>query len=173
MTLAEAAKQHMMVDRYGKPSGDTKTAFKCFEAYADADTTVRNKVVAKYYKAYYLSKGLDNYSYNKDRDRIVAELYKEVADDEANEFPEAKLRYGYCLYDGIGVEKNLSEALKYFEQAADNGIKVAMYNAGKLYYNGDDGVWRDKEKAIKYMKLAIYNGYEPAIKFCEDNYIPL
>ncbi|CAB4388264.1 unnamed protein product [Rhizophagus irregularis] len=54
MTLAEAAKQHMMVD-----------------------------------------------SYNKDRDRIVAELYKEVADDEANEFPEAKLRYGYCLYDVI------------------------------------------------------------------------
>ncbi|CAB4433379.1 unnamed protein product [Rhizophagus irregularis] len=172
MTLAEAAKQHKMVNRQGKPSGDTKTAYKCFESYADADTTVRNKIVAKYYKAYYISRGLVDNIEDKDKDRIVAELYKEVADDEANEFPEAKLRYGDCLYNGKGIEKNLPEALKYFEQAADNGFKVAMYNAGKLYYNGD-GVEKNKEKAIKYMKLAIYNEYEPAMKFCRDNNINL
>ncbi|CAB5388652.1 unnamed protein product [Rhizophagus irregularis] len=171
MTLAEAAKQHKMVDRQGKP-GDTKTAYKCFESYADADTTVRNKIVAKYYKAYYISRGLVDNIEVKDKDRIVAELYKEVADDEANEFPEAKLRYGDCLYNGKGVEKNLPEALKYFEEAADNGYKVAMYNAGKLYYNGY-GVERNKEKAIRYMKLAIYNEYEPAMKFCRDNNINL
>ncbi|UZO15506.1 uncharacterized protein OCT59_006926 [Rhizophagus irregularis] len=172
MTLAEAAKQHKMFDRQGKPSGDTKTAYKCFESYADADTTIRNKIVAKYYKAYYISRGLVDNIEDKDKDRIVAELYKEVADDEENEFPEAKLRYGDCLYNGKGVEKNLSEALKYFEQAADNGFKVAMYNAGKLYYNGD-GIERNKEKAIRYMKLAIYNEYEPAMKFCRDNNINL
>uniref|UniRef100_U9T555 HCP-like protein n=2 Tax=Rhizophagus irregularis TaxID=588596 RepID=U9T555_RHIID len=175
MTLAEAAKQHKIFDRQGKPSGDTKTAYKCFESYADADTTVRNKIVAKYYKAYYISRGLVEglkEIKDKDKDRIVAELYKEVADDEANEFPEAKLRYGDCLYNGKGVEKNLSEALKYFEQAADNGFKVAMYNAGKLYYNGD-GVEKNKEKAIKYMNLAIFNEYEPAMKFCRDNNINL
>ncbi|CAB4440823.1 unnamed protein product [Rhizophagus irregularis] len=147
MSLAEAAKQHKIFDRQ----------------------------VAKYYKAYYISRGLVEglkEIKDKDKDRIVAELYKEVADDEANEFPEAKLRYGDCLYNGKGVEKNLSEALKYFEQAADNGFKVAMYNAGKLYYNGD-GVEKNKEKAIKYMKLAIYNEYEPAMKFCRDNNINL
>jgi TPR repeat protein len=172
MTLAEAAKQHKMVDRNGKSSGDTKTAYKCFEAYASSDTTVRNKIVAKYYKAYYISRGLVDNIKDKDKDRIVAELYKEVADDEENEFPEAKLRYGDCLYHGKGVDKNLSEALKYFEQAADNGFKVAMYNAGKLYYNGD-GVEKNKDKAIHYMKLATYNEYEPAFKFCKENHISL
>ncbi|CAB4387768.1 unnamed protein product [Rhizophagus irregularis] len=67
MTLAEAAKQHKIFDRQ----------------------------VAKYYKAYYISRGLVEglkEIKDKDKDRIVAELYKEVADDEANEFPEAKLR---------------------------------------------------------------------------------
>ncbi|GBC04277.1 hypothetical protein RclHR1_00560004 [Rhizophagus clarus] len=170
MTLAEAAKQHKLIDRNGKISGDIKTAYRCFEAYANSDTTIRNKMKAKYYKAYYISKGLvENI---KDKDRIVAELYKEVADDEENEFPEAKLRYGDCLYNGKGVEKNLSEALKYFEQAAKNGFKVAMYSAGKLYFNGD-GVEKNKDKALYYMGLAIYNEYEPAIKFCKENNIAL
>ncbi|PKY30538.1 hypothetical protein RhiirB3_418821, partial [Rhizophagus irregularis] len=132
MTLAEAAKQHKRVDKHGKLLGDVKTAYKCFEAYANSNTTTRNQIMAKYYKAYYISKGFVEGP--PDKEKIVAELFKEVADDEANEFPDAKLRYGICLYSGKGVEKDLSEALKYFEQAAENGYMVAMYNAGKLYY---------------------------------------
>ncbi|GES75769.1 kinase-like domain-containing protein [Rhizophagus clarus] len=168
MTLTEAAKQHKMIDKNGKPAGDVKTAYKCFEAYANlskTNTANRNQIKAKYYKAYYISRGLVESPPNKDE--IVAELFKEVADDEANEFPEAKVRYGDCLYNGKGVEQNFSEALKYFEKAAEDGFKVAMYNAGNIYYNGISGV-KDKEKAIYYMKLAAYNDYEPAIKFCKD-----
>ncbi|GBC04288.1 hypothetical protein RclHR1_00560015 [Rhizophagus clarus] len=171
MTLAEAAKQHKKLDRQGNIYGDTKTAYKCFEAYANSNTTIRNQIMAKYYKAYYISKGFVRSPPNKDK--IVAELFKEVADDEANEFPDAKLRYGICLYGGKGVEKNLSEALKYFEQAADSGYMVAMYNAGKLYYDGGDGIEKNEEKAFSYMKLANYHEYEPAIKFCKDHNIPL
>ncbi|RIA93450.1 hypothetical protein C1645_762521 [Glomus cerebriforme] len=170
MTLAEAQKQHKMIDRSNKLIGDVKTAYKCFEEYANPNNTIRNQIIAKYYKAYYISRGLVESP--KDKDKVIAQLFKEVADDEANEFPEAKLRYGDCLYNGKGVEKNLTEALKYFEAAAANGFKVAMYNAGKLYFNGD-GVKKDEEKAINYMKLAIYHEYEPAIKFCKDNDIPL
>ena len=82
------------------------------------------------------------------------------------------LRYGDCLYNDKGIEQNLSEALKYFEKATKNGFRVAMYIAGKLYYNGD-GVKMDKEKAVNYMKLAIYHEYEPAISFCEKHNIEL
>ncbi|CAB4387765.1 unnamed protein product [Rhizophagus irregularis] len=77
---------------------------------------------AKQHKLY------DKHGYVKsppNKDKIVAELFKEVADDEANEFSEAKVRYGDCLYYGKGVEKNESEALKYFEKAAEDGLKVA------------------------------------------------
>ncbi|RGB40246.1 kinase-like domain-containing protein [Rhizophagus diaphanus] len=162
MTLADATKQHKMF-KNGKHSGDVKTAYKCFEAYANnPNTTKRNRITAKYYKAYYISRGLAESPPNKDK--IVAELFKEVADDEANENPEAKLRYGDCLFNGKGVDKNESEALKYFEKAAEDGVVVAMYNVGNMYYNGV-GCAKDMEKAKYYIELAVYNGFEAAIRF--------
>ncbi|CAI2173231.1 14958_t:CDS:2 [Funneliformis geosporum] len=162
MTLSEAEIQH-------KSKGDIVAAYKCFEAYSKLD-----QIKAKYWKAYYISKRYDGSHLSpKDRDKIAAGLFKEVADDdEANEIPEAKLRYGDCLYHGKGVQKNLPEALEYFVKAADNGLKVAMFNAGHLYYVGIAGK-KDQQKAIHYMKLAVYHEYEPAIKFCRVNNIVL
>ncbi|RIA89381.1 hypothetical protein C1645_200975 [Glomus cerebriforme] len=165
MTLSEATKQHKLVDKTGYPIGDIETAYKCFEAYANFSKS-RNQIKAKYYKAYYISRGLVESP--KEKDKMVAELFKEVSDDEANEFPEAKVRYGHCLYNGKGVEQDFAEALKYFEKAAVDGFKVAMYNAGNIYYKGINGK-QDKEKAINYMKMAAYNDYEPAIKFCKEH----
>ncbi|RGB40251.1 kinase-like domain-containing protein [Rhizophagus diaphanus] len=166
MTLADAMKQHKLYDRRGMPSGDVKTAYRCFEAYANNSNAVkRNQITAKYYKAYYISRGLVEGPPNKDK--IVAEILKEVADDEANDHPETKLRYGDCLFNGKGIEKNESEALKYFEKAAEDGFVVAMYNVGKMYYNGI-GCTKDIEKAKNYFELAAYNGYEPAITFRND-----
>ncbi|PKY52266.1 kinase-like protein, partial [Rhizophagus irregularis] len=134
MTLADAVKQHKLHDNHGKLNGDVKTAYKCFEAYVNnPNTTKRNQITAKYYKAVYISRGLAGSPPNKDK--IVAELFKEVADDEANEYPEAKVRYGGYLFNGKGVDMNESEALKYFEKAAEDGVVVAMYNVGKMYYN--------------------------------------
>ncbi len=169
MTLTEAEKQHRLVDKNNKLIGNLKTAYKCFDAYAKL-----NQIKAKYYKAYYISRGYVNCTEAdidpKEKDKIVAELFKEVADDEANEFPEAKLRYGDCLYNGKGVRQDWAEALKYFEKAAENGLKVAMYNAGNLHFRGVASK-RDEAKAIYYMKLAAYNEYLPAIKFCKEHNI--
>ncbi|RIA81969.1 hypothetical protein C1645_531624 [Glomus cerebriforme] len=165
MTLSEATKQHRLVDRTGHPIGDIETAYKCFEAYANFGKS-RNQIKTKYYKAYYISRRFIKGP--KDKDKMVAELFKEVSDDEANEFPAAKVRYGDCLYNGKGVEQDFAEALKYFEKSAVDGFKVAMYNAGNKYYN-DISDKRDKEKAIDYMKMAAYNDYEPAIKFCKEH----
>ncbi|PKC05161.1 HCP-like protein [Rhizophagus irregularis] len=168
MTLTDAAKQHKLYNKHYKLVGDVKTAYKCFEAYANlgntGGTANRSQIIAKYYKAYYISKGYAESPPNKDK---IAELFKEVADNEANEFPEAKVRYGDCLYHGKGVDQNFSEALKYFEKAAEDGFKVAMYNAGNMYYNGI-GCTKDIEKAKYYLKLAAYNNYEPGIKFCKE-----
>ncbi|UZO01376.1 uncharacterized protein OCT59_012477 [Rhizophagus irregularis] len=148
MTLADAEKQHKLYNNHDKLVGDVITAYKCFEAYANlgntGGTANRNQIKAKYYKAYYISKELIEDPTNKDE--IVAELFKEVANDEANGFPEAKLRYGDCLYHGKGVDQNFSEALKYLEKAAEDGFKVAMYNTG-----------------------AAYGDYELAIKFCKEH----
>ena len=66
----------------------------------------------------------------------------------------------------------MAEALKYFEKAVENGLKMAMYNAGNLYFKGIAGE-KDEDKAIHYIRLAVYNEYAPAIKFCADNKITL
>ncbi|CAB4441367.1 unnamed protein product [Rhizophagus irregularis] len=165
MTLADAAKQHKMF-KNGRPSGDVKTAYKYFEAYANlgntGGTANRNQITAKYYKAIYISRGFAESPPNKDK--IIAELFKEVADDDANEHPDAKVRYGACLFSGKGVDKNESEALKYFEKAAEDGIVVAIYNVGNMYYNGI-GCKKNIEKAKNYIELGVYNGYEAAIRF--------
>ncbi|PKC56302.1 kinase-like protein [Rhizophagus irregularis] len=166
MTLTDATKQHKLYDKHGKLVGYVKTAYKCFEAYANlgntGGTANRNQIKAKYYKALYISRGLVPSPPNKDK--IIAELYKEVADDEANEFPEVKVRYEDCLCYGNGVEQDVSEALKYYEKAAEDGVKVAMYNIGNMYYNGV-GCKKNIEKAKNYIELAVYNGYEAAIRF--------
>ena len=65
---------------------------------------------------------------------------------------------------------DLAKTLEYFEKAAENGLKVAMYNAGNLHFKGIAGR-RDEAKAIYYMKLAAYNEYVPAIKFCKEHKI--
>ncbi|PKY39532.1 kinase-like protein [Rhizophagus irregularis] len=170
MTLTDATKQERMYDNYGRLVGNAKSAYECFEAYANFDNTGgtanHSQIKAKYYKAIYISKGYVRSPPNKDK--IVAELFKEVADDEANDFPAAKVRYGDCLYHGKGVDQNFSEALKYFEKAAEDDFKVAMYNAGSMYYYGF-GCTKDIEKAKYYMKLATYNNYEAAIKFCKEH----
>jgi hypothetical protein len=170
MTLAEASKQHTLVDKHDKIVGDIKKAYECFEVYADLSKTYTAnciQTIAKYYKAYYISRGLVESPPSKDK--IVAELFKEVADDETNMiFSEAGLRIGYCLYKGKGVDQNYSEALIYFEKAAEDGNRVAMYNTGKMYYEGI-GIEKNEEKAIHYMKLGNYHEDEPAINFCKEH----
>src|ERR1044071_5487210 len=87
MTLAKAVKQHKLVDKSGRPIGDMKTAYKCFEAYANLaqSNTNSNQIKAEYYKAYYISMGLDNSDHisSGEKDKIVASLFKEVADNGA------------------------------------------------------------------------------------------
>ncbi|CAG8525233.1 11917_t:CDS:2 [Funneliformis mosseae] len=56
--------------------------------------------------------------------------------------------------------------------AAEDGLRVAMYNVGNLYYKGCN-CKKDEAKAISYMKLAAYNEYNPAITFCKDHNIKL
>ena len=48
MTLTEAAKQHKMFDKSGKPIGDIETAYKCFEECANYNqTNASNQIKAK------------------------------------------------------------------------------------------------------------------------------
>ncbi|EXX56325.1 uncharacterized protein OCT59_023059 [Rhizophagus irregularis] len=161
MTVDEASKQHKT------KNGNLNMAYKCFDAYAKL-----GDLKAKYFKAYYIS---HNYAEihlsQEEREKIAAELFKEVADAN-DENPESQLRYGNCLYKGQGVPLSIEEAVKYFVKAADNGQVIGMYNAASLYFTGGI-IKQDKKLGEYYMKLAAYKQHQPAIEFCKKYNIPL
>lgn len=75
----------------------------------------------------------------------------------------AQEKVGTAYMKGInGAEKNLFEALKYFELAANNGSAMANYQMGKAYEKGN-GVNCDIEKAKEYYKKSADMGYINAV----------
>ena len=69
---------------------------------------------------------------------------------------------GNCYNEGVGVEQDLSEAVKWFRLAAEQGYAPAQFNLGASYNNGE-GVAENKDEAIKWFRLAAEQGDEDAI----------
>ena len=64
---------------------------------------------------------------------------------------------GMLYQQGRGVPVDLSEAMKWYRQAAANGSDSAMYNVGVLYENGL-GVTKDREQALLWYRGAARAG---------------
>lgn len=82
------------------------------------------------------------------------ELYMYAAEHEYNR--------GYrcvagCYMNGIYVEENPAEALKWFQKAAANGDVRAMYYCGAILEDAGD-----LKSARSYYKMAASQGFEPA-----------
>ncbi|CAG8656505.1 2649_t:CDS:2, partial [Racocetra persica] len=147
MTFEEATKQHLI------PNGNIIDAWRVFVYRAK-----KNDYAAKYWVGFYLQNDILKNSdfYNREEvleglniQQAAMKFYKSAAD---NGHHEAQLKYGYGLFSGKGVHEDKQMALVYFEQSANNGNVVAMYNLGAIYVNG-----REREKGknllIKAAKL--------------------
>ncbi len=69
---------------------------------------------------------------------------------------ESAFHYGYMLMNGIGVEENPKEAVRFFNYAREQ-IGEANYNLAVLYLHGV-GVKRDYNKCYSYMREAAVKG---------------
>lgn len=91
---------------------------------------------------------------------FLDEKYKEAAEcflDGAREGDaESAFHYGYMLMNGIGVEQNPKEAVRFFNHAREQ-MGEANYNLAVLYLHGV-GVSRDYEKCYFYMREAAVQG---------------
>ena len=65
----------------------------------------------------------------------------------------AAFNYGYCLYRGIGVEKNYSEAKSFFTYARDLEGGEACYNLAIMHMEGQ-GVTKSYYEALRYMRYS-------------------
>ncbi|CAG8454087.1 7563_t:CDS:2 [Ambispora gerdemannii] len=163
MPLTDAIKEHK------KKDGDKQLAWRTFSEYK-AIGDLLGKYWVGYYVYYNILDWPEDEKPKEQRLREAAMLFKQAADD--GEIPEAELRFGHCLWKGDGVEKDVSQAIKYFVRSADHGNSTAMYNVGNLYYNGL-GTKQDQPKGEQYLKLAAYNGHPKAAEMCKKNGIEL
>ena len=66
---------------------------------------------------------------------------------------EAAFAYATCLWRGIGVERNVSEAKTFFTYARDLEGGDSCYNLAMIYMEGE-GVMQDYRTALAYMSDA-------------------
>jgi uncharacterized protein len=51
--------------------------------------------------------------------------------------PEAQNDLGYCLHEGLGMEKDRRHAFRWYLRAAKEGVLRAQFNVGLCYRDGD------------------------------------
>lgn len=72
------------------------------------------------------------------------------------------LRVGKCLETGDGVDKDQSEALKWYRMAAEDGLPDAVFELAKCYRFGI-GVRRNRTTALKWLHKAAEWGHARAM----------
>ena len=95
---------------------------------------------------YYLNREIDYTTYNE-------ALVRKAKDNDA----QAQFGLGICYYDGIGVPKDYSKAVEWFEKAAIQGNAEAQDYLGNCYLDGE-GVPKDFTKAVYWYSKAAEQG---------------
>jgi ankyrin repeat protein len=72
--------------------------------------------------------------------------------------PEAQNSVGVLYKEGWGVERDYTEAIKWFRAASDQGHAKAQYNLGRMYDEGS-GVTKNFNKAVGWYRISADQGY--------------
>lgn len=104
--------------------------------------------------------------YSKHEVHIEAKKkYKEAA---ALNYPKSSYNLGCMFENGAGVKKDFVQAVKWYEQAADQGVASAQYRLYSIYKTGrPGGIAKDKLKANDWLKKSADNGNIQAKKILE------
>ncbi|GEM_PF-1502898 len=67
-----------------------------------------------------------------------------------------------CYEAGIGVERDMAVALRWYRDAAERGRLQAQNNLAWIYHQGFGGVPQDRDEAVTWYRLAARQGSVPA-----------
>ena len=81
-------------------------------------------------------------------------------------YPLAECQVGYFYLEGLGVEKDVSQAAYWTRRGAEHGDWDAQYNLASFYEEGI-GVEQDMEQAKAWYRQAACQGHRLALKKCE------
>ena len=60
---------------------------------------------------------------------------------------------------GLGVERNILQAIEWYVKSSDRGYAVASNNLAGIYLTGDEGVTADRREANKWFQKAREQGF--------------
>lgn len=80
---------------------------------------------------------------------------------------EAQYGVGFMYESGWGVDQDLGEAFRWYQQAAQQGHIKAQYNLGMLYRNGQ-GVSQNDALGLYWIQTAADRGDERAANYLKD-----
>lgn len=139
---------------------DTEESYKI--AYNNFEKAISQNNVKAYYNCgllYEEGKGVE-------KDLVKArEYYKKGSE---NKDIKSKLRYAYCLREGIGGEKDLNNSLLQYISCATSGNPEGLYYLGTMMVNGEgceidiDGGWENIKKAAdekNFQAMRDYGNY--------------
>ena len=75
--------------------------------------------------------------------------------------PKAQGSLGVLFQLGLGVQRDLAEALKWLRKAAGQGDGLAAHNIGTIYLTGAPEIPNDEAKSEEWFRRARELGFEP------------
>ena len=99
-----------------------------------------------------------------DRKQVEEVKAKAEAGDADSEY-----RLGLFYYNGEGVAKDFSEAVKWYRKAVEKNLADAQDGLGFCYANGQ-GVAKDEVEAVKWYRKAAEQNYAPAQNNLANSY---
>jgi uncharacterized protein len=82
--------------------------------------------------------------------------------------PAAEHRVGVAYATGKGVQKNESEAVRWYQMSADQGFAEAQCDLGVRYLHGQ-GVKKDERIGLTLIRKAAAQGYQEALDILTTN----
>lgn len=101
-----------------------------------------------------LEKGLAAF-YSQDYTTAL-NLLKPLA-DEGN--AEAQCVIANMHHLGLGVERNILEAIKWYRKSSELGYAIASNNLAGIYFSGDESIIADRTEADKWFQKAREQGF--------------
>lgn len=83
-------------------------------------------------------------------------------------YTDAKKILASFYEDGYLVKKDIDLAIKYYNEAAEEGNCRAHYKLGLIYYYGENGIEKDLTKALYHLKKAFELGEIEAGELLDD-----
>ena len=103
-----------------------------------------------------------NQSNTQFQNKITAEEFKQLVNEAEQGHVIAQFNLGNMYYQGEGVPKNYTEAMKWYKKAAEQEHAIAQLNIGLIYDKGHIGIPKNNIKAYIWYSFASEHGIEEA-----------